>query len=183
MIMTKISVYYLASVAFIYGTNILSGQDIHISMLFLPLTLIAAYLFNPGLKNTKISEFPQKLINSPKELMPFRKTLEDFKKTKPIPNSKLETLENLVRDLEHNMLQPLLAQRKLYIVSLYIAPVFPLLTSFLLAIAIGYFDLLTLLVSYGATFLIGLLTRLALMNIIKTMEKLNKKLIELMEQV
>ena len=183
MTMTRISLYYLANIAFLYGTNIISGREIHISMMILPLTLIIAYLLNPGLKNTKIAEVPQKLMSSPRELMPFRRTLEKFKQKKNIPPDKLEALEDLVLNLERNMLQPLMAQRKLYIVSLYVAPIFPLVTSFLLAIAIGYFDLLTLLVSYGATFLIGLLTRLALRNIIKTMDKLNKKLIELMEQV
>ncbi len=100
-----------------------------------------------------------------------------------IDSENLKNLEQVVTSLESRLRKPTEIQRKLYLFSIYAAPLFPMavmLSSILLQRGT---ELYAGLFSYGASFIIVILARRAFRTLENTIEKLNNEIRKAIEDI
>ncbi len=144
--------------------------------IFLPLLIIIIYFFSTGLFSKKYKKTISDLVENPRNLVNLSQILEDKRKEGKVPQEEYASVNEKVVKLEAKLLGSILLQKKLFFFSLYLIPIFPFLVSFIYLIFSVSQDNITIIVAYIASFLLSVVSRLGIINISKTVEKIGEKL-------
>ncbi|CCU84273.1 hypothetical protein [Mesotoga prima] len=167
------TVYYLASAAILFVLNFSKGAYFHPVFFFLPFLIIVDYLIVLGIPGRSYSLRVSAFLRNIQSILTLRRTFDESTKGKIIDSENLRNLEKVVSSLEEKLKKPSELQRKLYIFSAYVAPLFPLAVMLSSVIVQRRVEIVAGLFSYVASLVIVLLSRKAFSNLEKTIEKLN----------
>jgi len=176
-------VYYLVFSVVLFALNFSRGVRVDLVFFFLPAVILLDYYIVLGLPGSSFAGRVALFVQKADNLLNFRKTFEEETKGKLIDSENLKNLEQVVTSLESRLRKPTEIQRKLYLFSIYAAPLFPMavmLSSILLQRGT---ELYAGLFSYGASFIIVILARRAFRTLENTIEKLNNEIRKAIEDI
>lgn len=180
----SILMYYIAAISVQYSVNLFAYFFDWFLILF-PLTVIPAYLLATG--KLGVNEKNKRLIS---DFIEGRGTVYEelekelnfsFQGKTYVDDEKYQKLKNWVVETEKRIRKAAIFQRKLYIISIFIAPVFPILSSISSLYQYGIKELITLIIGHGAMYAIIVMAILGFRNLLKNVERLKKELRNIIE--
>ncbi|MFW6120122.1 MAG: hypothetical protein ACOC80_04405 [Petrotogales bacterium] len=181
----SILVYYIAAISVQYSVNLFAYFFDWLLILF-PLAVIPAYLLATGKlgldsKNKKlISDFIEGRGTVYQELE--KEMRYSFQEKAYVDDEKYRKLKNWVIETEKRIRKAAIFQRKLYIISIFIAPVFPILSSISALYQYGIKELLTLIIGHGAMYAIIIMAIMGFKNLLKNIERLKKEMNDIIDR-
>ncbi|MFO7882742.1 MAG: hypothetical protein R6U52_09420 [Kosmotogaceae bacterium] len=181
----SILIYYIAAISVQYSVNLFAYFFDWLLILF-PLAVIPAYLLATG--KLMFSSRDKKLIS---DFIEGRGTVYEelekelrfsFQGKSYVNDEKYKKLKNWVVETENRIRKAAIFQRKLYIISIFIAPVFPILSSISALYQHGIKELITLIIGHGAMYAIIIMAIMGFKNLLKNIERLKKELRDVIEQ-
>jgi len=181
----SILIYYIAAISVQYSVNLFAYFFDWFLILF-PLAIIPAYLLATG--KLGFNEKHKKLIS---DFIEGRGTVYEelekelsfsFQEKNYVDDEKYRKLKNWVIETEKRIRKASIFQRKLYIISIFIAPVFPILSSVSALYQYGIKELITLIIGYGAMYAIIIMAILGFRNLLKNVERLKEELRDIIER-
>lgn len=181
--MSVLLIYYLVFAAILFLLNFAVNVQVNLIFFFLPIVVILDYIIVAGVPRSAYAKRIFSFIRNSGDVLTFRSTFEKETEGKLIDSDNLKNLERVVTSLEEKLSRPAEIQRKLYLFSIYAAPLFPLAVMLSSILLQKRTELYAGLFSYGASLIIVILARRAFYTLEKTIEKLNNEIRKAVEDI
>ncbi len=181
----SILIYYIAAISVQYSVNLFAYFFDWLLILF-PLAVIPAYLLATGKlglnsKHKKlISDFIEGRGTVYQELE--KEMRFSFQEKAYVNDENYRKLKNWVVETEKRIRKATIFQRKLYIISIFIAPIFPILSSISALYQYGIKELITLIIGHGAMYAIIIMAIMGFKNLLKNIERLKKEMNDIIDR-
>jgi hypothetical protein len=177
-----IAIFYLLAAAFIYSLNLSSTTEVSWILLILPLSFFVVYYVILGFPNGEYAKKLQRLLDEPSNLVPFSETVESLTQEQS-DVSRFETLRKIAAQMEGRIQPVLKMQKRLFIFSAFVAPVFPMAMAFSEFFLGRRPNVVVLLIAYGAAVVVAVFTRIGIRNLFNTLNRLNRELVKMYEEM
>lgn len=177
-----IAIFYLLSAAFIYSLNIASADRISWVLLLLPLCFFPVYYIMLGFPKGEYAKKLQTLLDSPSDLIPFTQTVDSLTEREE-DTSGFETLRKIALQMEGRIQPVLRMQKRLFIFSAFVAPVFPMAMAFSEYFVGRKPSITVLLIAYAAAVVVAVFTRIGIRNLFNTLNRLNRELVRMYREM
>lgn len=177
-----IAIFYLLAAAFIYSLNLSSTTEVSWILLILPLSFFVVYYVILGFPNGEYAKKLQRLLDEPSNLVPFSETVESLTQEQS-DVSRFETLRKIAAQMEGRIQPVLKMQKRLFVFSAFVAPVFPMAMAFSEFFLGRRPNVVVLLIAYGAAVVVAVFTRIGIRNLFNTLNRLNRELVKMYEEM
>ncbi|HAA86058.1 MAG TPA: hypothetical protein DCE14_06925 [Kosmotogaceae bacterium] len=177
-----IAIFYLLAAAFIYSLNLSSTTEVSWVLLILPVSFFVVYYVILGFPNGEYAKKLQRLLDEPSNLVLFSETVESLTQEES-DVSRFETLRKIAAQMEGRIQPVLKMQKRLFMFSAFVAPVFPMAMAFSEFLLGRRPNVVVLLIAYGAALVVAVFTRIGIRNLFNTLNRLNRELVKMYEEM
>ncbi len=177
-----IAIFYLLSAAFIYSLNLSSAEQINWVFLLLPLSFFAVFFVMLGFSKGDYAKRLQKLLDNPSNAAPFAQTVKSLIDREQ-DTTRFETLKKISAQMESRIFPVLRMQKRLFIFSAFVAPVFPMAMAFSEFFIGRRPSVAVLLIAYAAAVVVAVFTRIGIRGLFATLDRLNNELVKMYREM